>query len=530
LRDSENRFRALFEKSWDGVVLLSPEGVVAYASPAITRIVGYEVGEYLGRNAFEFLHPDDKSSVRRIFIKMMSQDGSNITVRYRYRHKNGSWRWIECTATNLLAEPSVRAVVCNYRDITEKKEAEQALYESGERFRAMIEHSWDGVLLLTSIGQILYASHSTHRILGHVGDDLITQNAFALMHPEDSPKILEQFQILLTRQQETMTAEFRYQHKDGGWRWLECTGTNLLENLSVQALIINYRDITERKVSEAELRQARDELEQRVQERTAELVETNAYLLRQIIERRRAETELQQRNYKLAQLFEEVQAGREQLQQLSHRLVEVQEHERRLIARELHDEVGQILTGLKMALELIKRLPPEAADAGFDEAQRQVSELLMRVRNLSLDLRPAMLDDLGLLPALLWHFDRYTAQTKVQVNFKHSGLDSRYAPELETAIYRIVQEALTNVARHSRVSEATVVLWTTSESIGVQIEDQGVGFGPESVMASGRSSGLTGMRERAVLLGGKLTIESSGGSGTCVMAEMPLIKTKSAER
>jgi PAS domain S-box-containing protein len=524
LRDSENRFRALFEKSWDGVVLLSPEGVVAYASPAITRIVGYEVSEYLGRNAFEFLHPDDKSPVARIFIKMMSQDGSNITVRYRYRHKNGSWRWIECTATNLLAEPSVRAVVCNYRDITENKEAEQALSESGERFRAMIEHSWDGVLLLTAAGQILYASPSTHRILGHIGDDLITQNAFALMHPEDSPQIMQQFQILLTRQQETMTAEFRYQHKDGGWRWLECTGTNLLENLSVQALIINYRDITERKVSEAELRQARDELEQRVEERTAELVETNAYLLRQIFERRRAETELQQRNYKLAQLFEEVQAGREQLQQLSHRLVEVQEHERRVIARELHDEVGQILTGLKMALALIKRLPPEAADAGFDQAQRQVSELLMRVRNLSLDLRPAMLDDLGLLPALLWHFDRYTAQTKVKVNFKHSGLEGRYAPELETAIYRIVQEALTNVARHSRASEATVVLWTTAETIGVQVEDQGIGFGPESVMVSGHSSGLTGMRERAVLLGGKLTIESSGGSGTCVMAEMPLIK------
>jgi PAS domain S-box-containing protein len=524
LRDSENRFRALFEKSWDGVVLLSPDGVVEYASPAITRIVGYEVSEYVGRNAFEFLHPDDKSPVARIFIKMMSQDGSNITVRYRYRHKNGSWRLIECTATNLLAEPSVRAVVCNYRDITETKEAEQALYESGERFRAMIEHSWDGVLLLTAAGQILYASPSTHRILGHIGDDLITQNAFALMHPEDTPRIMHEFQILLTRQQETMTAEFRYQHKDGGWRWLECTGTNLLENLSVQALIINYRDITERKVSEAELRQARDELEQRVHERTSELVETNAYLLRQIFERRRAETELQQRNFKLAQLFEEVQAGREQLQQLSHRLVEVQEHERRVIARELHDEVGQILTGLKMALELIKRLPPEAVDAGFDEAQRQVSELLMRVRNLSLDLRPAILDDLGLLPALLWHFDRYTAQTKVKVNFKHSGLEGRYAPELETAIYRIVQEALTNVARHSRASEATVVLWTTDQTIGVQVEDQGIGFGPQSVMMSGHSSGLTGMRERAVLLGGKLTIESSGGSGTCIMAEMPLTK------
>jgi PAS domain S-box-containing protein len=523
LRDSENRFRALFEKSWDGVALLSSGGIVVYASPAITRIVGYEINEYTGTNAFEYLHPDDKSPVLRLFIKMMSQVGSNITVQYRYRHKDGSWRWIECTATNLLSEPSVQAVVCNYHDITDTREADQALRESEERFRALIEHSWDGVLLLTSTVEIIYASPSTHRILGHVGDDLITRNAFALMHPEDFPNILRQFQVLLTRPKETLTAEFRYQHKEGDWRWLECTGTNLLNNPSVRALVINYRDITERKVNEAELRQARDELEQRVTERTAELSEANASLTQQIIERRRVETELTLRNQKLAQLYEWVEAGREQLQRLSHRLVEVQEQERRGIARELHDEVGQVLTGLKMTLEVIKRLPPEAATAAFDQALNQVNELLALVRKLSLDLRPAMLDDLGLLPTLFWHFDRYSAQTKIQVNFKHSGVEGRYAPELETAIYRIVQEALTNVARHSKVSEARVLLWTTHETIGVQVEDRGVGFKSESVLASGHSSGLTGMRERAGLLGGKFTVESSESGGTCVTAEMPLI-------
>lgn len=527
LRDSENRFRALFEKSWDGVVLLTSEGSVAFASPAITRIVGYEVSEFLGNSAFELLHPDDKSTILRTFVKLMAQDGSNATVQYRYRHKNGSWRWIECTATNLLSEPSVQAVVCNYRDITENKEAEHALRKSEEHFRALIEHSWDGVLLLNGTGEILYASISTHRILGHVGDELIIQNAFALMHPDDYPTISQKFQLLITKPEQAMTAEFRYKHKDGSWRWLECTGTNLLKNPSVQALVINYRDVTERKVNEAALRQARDELEQRVQERTAELMAANASLTEQIGERKRAEAELQQRNQKLAQLYAEVQTGRKQLQQLSHRLVEVQEHERRDIARELHDEVGQILTGLKMTLELTRRLPPESADTYFDQAHQQVNELLGRIRNLSLDLRPAMLDDLGLLPALLWHFDRYTAQTKVQINFKQSGIEGRYAPELETAIYRIVQEALTNVARHSEVNEATVLLWTTPETIAVQIEDQGIGFRPELVMASSHSSGLTGMRERAALLGGKLTIESSHGLGSCVTAEMPLIRRSS---
>jgi len=152
-----------------------------------------------------------------------------------------------------------------------------------------------------------------------------------------------------------------------------------------------------------------------------------------------------------------------------------------------------------------------------------VNELMALVRDLSLDLRPAMLDDLGLLPTLLWHFDRYTAQTDVGVTFKHIGLEGRrFAPEVETAAYRIVQEALTNVARHAGVSEVAVRLWADQETLGVQIEDRGTGFDPEAALAAGDTTGLAGMRERAVLLGGQLTVESASGAGTCVRAELPL--------
>lgn len=503
LRQNENRFRALFEKSWDGVVLINTTGLVIFASPAITRILGYEVSEYVNTDAFSYMHPEDRERVWQVLAALLPQAGVSMTVAYRYRHKDGSWRWLECTGTNLLAEPSVQAIVCNYRDITEQKQSEQALRASEERFRALIEHSWDGVLLLTAAGEMLYASPSTHRIMGHVGDEMISQNAFALMHPEDLPQIAAQLQMLMTRPEATLRVEFRYQHKDGSWRWLECTGTNLLDAPSVGALVINYRDITERKLSEVALQHARDELEQRVAERTAEL---------------------QQRNQKLAQLYEEVQGSRRQLQQLSHRLVEAQENERRAIARELHDEVGQILTGLKMNLEVVRRLPPTAVAANLAPAQSQLDELMTRVRNLSLDLRPAMLDDLGLLPALFWLFDRYTAQTKVWVNCKHVDIEGRYAPELETAIYRIVQEALTNVARHSHADEVAVLLWATPDSLWAQIEDQGAGFDPERVIAAGHSSGLAGMRERALLLGGQLTIESALGSGARITAELPLLK------
>jgi len=224
-----------------------------------------------------------------------------------------------------------------------------------------------------------------------------------------------------------------------------------------------------------------------------------------------------------ARLFEEVHAGRERLQTLSRQLIEVQEAERRHIARELHDEVGQALTGLKLLLDMSTRVAADEVTANLGEAQVLVNELMALVRELSLDLRPAMLDDLGLLPTLIWHFDRYTAQTHVRVTFKHTGLEGRrFAPEVETAAYRIVQEALTNVARHAGVSELTVRLWTDQDTLSVQIEDRGTGFDPEAALAAADTTGLAGMHERVVLLGGQLTVESASGAGTCVMAELPL--------
>jgi signal transduction histidine kinase len=213
----------------------------------------------------------------------------------------------------------------------------------------------------------------------------------------------------------------------------------------------------------------------------------------------------------------------ERLQTLSHRLVEVQEAERRHLALELHDQVGQVLTGLKITLEINARGGCTGeAKTSLGEAQALVDGLIAQVQDMALQLRPTMLDDLGLLPTLLWHLDQYTAQTNMRVTLKHSGLDRRFAPELETAAYRIVQEALTNAARHARASDVTVRLWSTQDTFCIQIEDQGQGFDVGATLAAGTSSGLAGMRERTALLGGQLTVESASGAGARVTAEFPL--------
>lgn len=234
-----------------------------------------------------------------------------------------------------------------------------------------------------------------------------------------------------------------------------------------------------------------------------------------------------------ARLFCQVRAGRERLRQLSQRLMKVQEAERRHIARELHDQIGQELTALKLVLATGARGQTGTQPAYLEEAMTLLDELMIRVRDLSLDLRPSILDDLGLLPALLWHFERYTAQTGVRVKLGHSGLERRFHSATETAAYRIIQEALTNVARHAEVAEVTVRVWVEEDRLGVQIEDQGKGFDPGAALASGASGGLRGMRERAGLMGGRLEIESSPGAGTRLIAELPLgawIERRGTER
>ena len=197
------------------------------------------------------------------------------------------------------------------------------------------------------------------------------------------------------------------------------------------------------------------------------------------------------------------------------------------VARELHDEVGQALTGLKLMLEAEPRAgAPGRAPAAerLRAAQDVVERLIGQVRDLSLDLRPSMLDDLGLLPALLWQFERYTAQTGVQVDFRHRGLERRLAPDVETTAYRLVQEALSNVRKHAKATRASIALKGRDRQVEVVIQDNGRGFEVEEALDRSLSQGHIGlhsMRERAELVGGTLVIDSNVGKGTRLTFTLP---------
>lgn len=219
-----------------------------------------------------------------------------------------------------------------------------------------------------------------------------------------------------------------------------------------------------------------------------------------------------------ARLFSEVREANERLQLLSRRLLAVQEEERKHIGRELHDQIGQMLTALKLMIESLAQPETSPRDV-IGQAQTLIKELFDIIRGLSLELRPPMLDDGGLMAALLFHVEQYQQRTRIAVDLRCGELP-RFDTEVETAAFRIIQEALTNVARHSRTSSVRVLVWLANDLLMMQIEDDGDGFDAQAALRA-PGLGLSGMRERATLLGGRVTIDSAPERGTIVAVELP---------
>jgi two-component system CheB/CheR fusion protein len=275
----------------------------------------------------------------------------------------------------------------------------------------------------------------------------------------------------------------------------------------IDGVVLTFADITALKRAEAVLQESHDVLEQRVEARTQDLALANTALQAQVAERVRSEQ------------------SREQLLQ---QLVTAQEEERRHIARELHDQMGQDLTALILGLKVLQN---EVADnVPITGHVAQLQDMAVRigheVRSLAVQLRPSVLDDLGLILAIRNYVEQWSAQAHVAADLHSSGLDSGRLPlAVETAIYRLVQEALTNVLKHASASEISVIIERHTDEVRLIVEDDGTGF---TLSDEPRASdavphlGLLGMQERVTLLGGTLMIETAPRSGTTIFARIPL--------
>ncbi|HZW39072.1 MAG TPA: response regulator [Ignavibacteriaceae bacterium] len=242
-------------------------------------------------------------------------------------------------------------------------------------------------------------------------------------------------------------------------------------------------------------------------------------IFRDISEQRKAELEKEK-------LFNRVRDTQERLRALSRRLMEVQEREARNLARELHDEIGQVLTAIKINLQTIFRYPhTQEVDYHVKESVELVDTVLKQIRNISLDLRPSMLDDLGLVPAIRWYVDKQSQRSGIESKINNHEFSKRLNNNIEITCFRIVQEAFTNVIKHSGASSILIDLWEEDEKLHLVIQDDGKGFNVYGALKKalrGESIGILGMQERIELIGGELKIDSSEGAGTKITATFPL--------
>lgn len=250
LRLSEQHFRALIENSWDSIVLFSADARILYATDATKRILGYATDEIVGRSAFDFVHHDAREAVELCLQESLRRPGEGIRCEAAVRHKDGTWRFLEGVFTNLLHDPSVGAIVNNYRDATERKLANQILERSERQFRALVENSWDGVALLSPDARMLYASPAAARMLGYAPDDLTGRTALEFIMPEDRAAVAEALQRSLKQPSEVVRCEARVMRKDGTWRHVEGMMRNLLHEPAIRAIVDNFRDVTERRSAE----------------------------------------------------------------------------------------------------------------------------------------------------------------------------------------------------------------------------------------------------------------------------------------
>lgn len=250
--DPSNRgFKALIEHSQSATLLLDPEATILYASPAAERILQLPAAFQVGQYSMGLIHPDDMRAFQERLERVLEAPGSVSEIQGRIHRADGEWRWIDVTMTNLIAEPTVGALVVNYLDVTERVAAEQALEDSERHWRALLANSSDVIARIDAQGTILYANDAFRRATGHAPDEVVGRSALEWVHPDDVRTVRDQLTAVASSGR-AASATYRFRRVDGRWRWWEAVASHQLDDPSVSALVVNARDVTERRHAQEE--------------------------------------------------------------------------------------------------------------------------------------------------------------------------------------------------------------------------------------------------------------------------------------
>jgi PAS domain S-box-containing protein len=469
LAESENRLRIIFEAEPECIKLLDCNCNLIDMNPAGLALIDADnSNQVIGQNVIQLVNENYREPFQNLNKEVFN--GHSKKLEFEITSLKGTHRWMEMHAVPLRNKEG--NIICSLsisRDITERRKAEEIIRMSEQKYKLLFNKNPLPMLML-SIPDMKFIDVNDASLLqyGYTREEFLKMSVKNILPKDD----LKKLNTVSDLKQEGI-------NNMGIWRHMKKDGTIFNVEIITQLTIYNNDPVW-------------------------------LSLALNVTEKLLAEENLKQSN--------------EQLRKISSHLENIREVERANISREIHDELGQQLTGLKMDTSwLIKRIEPENKIiherlAGMISL---IDDTVKKVRRISSELRPGILDDLGLIDALQWQSNEFEKRTGITCYFHTSLSDFPFDKSLSTGLFRVYQETLTNIARHAQASEVNTTLEKNDESILMHVRDNGTGF-DESVIRKKQTLGLLGMKERAIMFGGKLHVTSSPGNGTSISLEVPL--------
>ncbi len=520
LKTSENKYRMLFERESDAVMVLDGETLqFEDANQATLELFGYKKEEYLKLKVWDI--SNEKEKTRSTIQSVLKKQPVELSLRVHGREcikKNGTIFLAEISGGTYISNGR-KKIVAALRDISEQVRAAEAIRYSEDRYRQLFNNSNDMLFVHelnadNSSTKFKEANDTACKLLK------FSKEEFKEFYPVEL-SIEGAFQPNNTIKQEMVKNkqvrfETIFRTKDNGKMPVE-VNAHLFSFKGKPTVVSMARDISERRKNEEILLKYQDHLEELVEERTAKLQNTNIKLNQQINERKKAEKALKQ--------------SHEQLRQLSTHLETAREDERAWIAREIHDELGQTLTALKMDVAWLANQLPKSNKPLLEKSDailQMLKQVIQKTQKISQELHPSILDHLGFIAATSWLVEEVEKRTAIRCSLSMNADDTLLDEKSKIALFRVSQEALTNIMRHSRATKVVICFKKAGNFLILTIEDNGIGITASQITDS-RSFGIMGIQERILSLNGEVKIYGKTNQGTFIKVRIPIKQEKLQE-
>jgi len=468
LSKSEELFRSVVQNSSDLISLTDDKGILRYISPQCEKVLGFPADKFIGVTMPDIIHPDDKVRCKNAWVKVYKGEELRDFV-YRIIDSGKKVRWISQSSRLIKTNEIALGIQSTLRDITKQWLAEDTLRESEEKYRLLFDNASQGIAVAQD-ENFKFVNQAFCELLGYTREEILSISIANVLCPDDREEVTGNYKKRLKGEDAPNNYQFRIITKDKTCKWVEINAV-VFKWQGRNASLNFFSDITKRKKAELDL-------------------------------------------------FDTI----EQLRQLRKYIEEVRESERLAISRELHDDLGQALTAVIIDLSMIRqKITNQEIVLKIEKASTLVNNCIKSIQRLTSDLRPDMINDLGLDEAIEYYTSEFAQRNKIILSLNiDQGIN--FPPNTSLNIFRILQESLTNIARHAKATKVDVMLKRSYDSVCIRISDNGRGVSEEDIRSK-KSYGIMSMKERTQSMGGTFDIYKKNHKGTEIKLILPLPKT-----